>query len=408
MSTSQAADDRRFAHLPADIRSKIKAGQKMVEHFYGPDGRMRTIDEMEQQRTALDGAKGGDGSGGGAEPPTSPTSPSEEDGGGASRDGGSEVEPIEGDKPAQGGTGTHGVTEVDDRPVTTTGTPGDDGPWEQRYRTLQGMFNTLSREQRDRDAEMDRMRAQLAELSSPSAPKTPANLSQVSDIPPLNDQERASIGDDELLEFTARHAFHKIVPRLQQIEAAIDDLKNGMRPIAERVHHVQTETMFSHMDRRLEGWRDQNNDPKFLSWLNGVDPFSRIQRKLILKQGVDAGDVERVLTVFNTYRAETGTPTQTRSTTTQPTRTDNPPTGTGQRIGTGNGRVPLDTLVHPGRVRSAGTVQQTAPDEPPTVTRAELMQFRNDRARGVYHNDPSGLAEWEAYFDKAIAAGRVI
>jgi hypothetical protein len=224
---------------------------------------------------------------------------------------------------------------------------------------------------------------------------------------PLTEQERASIGDDELLEYSARHAYQKIAPRIAQLEAKIAKLEGGFEPIAQRVQQVQSDTLYTKMDRGLPDWRKQNEDPGFLNWLNDLDPFSRIQRKLILQQGVDAGDSERVLTVFNTYRAETGTKTQTRPADTQPNRTDKPNGSGGPSNGTGSSRVPLDTLVHPGRVRSAGNSQQTATDEPPTVTRAELAQFRNDRIRGVYNNDRKALEEWESYFNEAIAAGRV-
>jgi hypothetical protein len=268
----------------------------------------------------------------------------------------------------------------------------------------------MSRDQQSRDREMAALRAQLDALTqkAPEPSKT-VDLTPDPHLQPLTDQERASIGDDELLEFSARHAYQKIAPRIAQLEAKLAKLEGGFEPIAQRVERVQHETLYSAMDRQLPEWRKQNEDPDFLRWLNDVDPFSRIQRKLVLQQGVDAGDADRVLTVFNTYRAETGSKSQTRQADAQPNRTDKPNGSGGQVNGTGNGRVPLDTLVHPGRVRSAGTqTAQTATDEPPTVTRAELAQFRNDQLRGVYQNDPKKLAEWKEYFDKAIAAGRVV
>jgi hypothetical protein len=370
MTPDEEVEARRLAHLPQDIASRIRAGQQMVSEFYGPDGQMLSPDQIEQNRVAkLDGAQGG--------------KPQEE-------------------QPSEGGPAPQ---EEQPPPQQPAPQEGAEEPWEQRYKSLQGLFNKMAGEQQRRDDEVSKLREQLEKVQTPpesvTAPVT-------ADLAPLTDQERASVGDDELLEYAARHTFQKLLPRIKQLEDKIAGLEGGMKPIQQQVQHVQNETLFSQLDRRLPEWRQQNQDPKFIQWLNEIDPFSRIQRHLVLKQGVDAGDTDRVLTVFNTFKAETGTKTQTGASAAKPNGADNPQ-GTGKPNGTTSSRVPLDTLVHPGRVRSAGTIAtQNATDEPPTVTRAELMQFRNDRARGVFRNNPDKLAEWEDYFNKAIAAGTVV
>ena len=391
MSTHDEA--RRLLHLPLSVRERIERGNKLVSEYYGEDGKLKSPEQVEADRiSTLKAAEGGTTEGAvgndNADSPPKTDEPKSD-----------EQEPA-GDR--------QGTTETPEGEVTTTAAAGADEPWEQRYRSLQGRFNQLATEQQRRDDEMRQLQEQVKGLTT-ARPRSDQPDVADADYAPLTNEERQSVGDDELLDYAARHAYQRISPKLAALEAKIAALEGGLQPIAQRVQRVQHDSLFSSLDRALPEWRKQNEDPKFLDWLEGVDPFSRIQRKLVLKQGIDDNDTARVVTVFNTFRAETGAKVQTRPAETMPkTTADTSSNGTGRVNGTGSSRVPLDSLVQPGRVRSAGSSTQTSTDEPPTVTRAELMQFRNDRARGVYRDDPKGLEEWSAYFDKAIAAGRVM
>lgn len=402
MSSTSTYDARRLAHLPQTIQERIKRGQELVAQHYGADGKLKTPEQLEQERQDAEAeakAKEEAAAAGGPDTSTEVVASAPPASGPAGTEAPSED---------AGKTGSQGVTETPQGTVTTSGARGEDEPWEQRYKSLQGRFNHLAAEQQRRDEEMQVLREQVQRLSQQPDQGNKVDVTDAS-TSALSAEERASVGDDELLNFAARHAFQLVAPRLAKIEADIAALRDGIQPIARRVQHVQNETLFTRLDRDLPDWRVQNEDPKFIDWLEQVDPFSRIQRKMALKQAIDDNDAPRVVTVFNTYRAETGAKAQYRPASTMPERSPAQPTnGSGQSTGTGSGRVPLDTLVHPGRVRSAGTPAQTSTEEPPTVTRAELAQFRNDRARGVFRNDPEGLKKWSDHFDQAIAAGRVI
>lgn len=184
----------------------------------------------------------------------------------------------------------------------------DDDPnsetWEHRYRVLQGKYDrdvpVLHARVRELEAQMSQM-AQRAE-SQPTEPSP-----TVADVTP---EEVDTYGED-------------LVNLMRRVAAA-----EAMRKQAEtlnRVDRVESSLQLTEQDRfyaalsaRVPQWKDIDNEPGWLSWLGEYDPMAGMTRQDVLTATAQAGDAERVASIFETYlrgrpAAPAGTPASLQS-----------------------------------------------------------------------------------------------
>jgi|SRR5262249_53106035 len=90
---------------------------------------------------------------------------------------------------------------------------------------------------------------------------------------------------------------HAVGPHLQQLEQENIELRN----------HVARQTKHN-LDQALDGavpnWREVNQHPSWLAWLQERDVFSREKRQRLLDDAVAKGDANRVIAIFNGFLAE--------------------------------------------------------------------------------------------------------
>ena len=201
----------------------------------------------------------------------------------------------------------------------TTPTP-EDATWEQRFRVLQGKFNSevprLTQEVKDLrsqlanaqaggdadPAEVNRLRQEVADLRTQLAgtsrsegqPPGPASVDNIQGIEEL----RAEYGSDLI---------DGLVGVIQQ------QVKNSIDPVAQRVDTV-ADSMEQSTFQQFAGavrtvlqpagidYDEYNNDPLFIDWLKlPVSELSDVTRQAALNEAVSKRDVHRAAAFFQAY-----------------------------------------------------------------------------------------------------------
>lgn len=173
-------------------------------------------------------------------------------------------------------------------------------PWQQRYQTLKGMF----------DSEVPKLHAQVKELNREigglkesiekqkvTAP-TPAPASSVTD------EEEETFGKD-LIDVQRRIAREAVAPVLAQV-TALEQENSALRELLGKTGSKVEALSF---DQRLQiavpDFDQLNADPKWVAWLDEYDPILRGPRRNVAQYAFESGDVEAVAEYVKLFRGMT-------------------------------------------------------------------------------------------------------
>jgi hypothetical protein len=279
---------------------------------------------------------------------------------------------------------------ADPAPITVS-PPAED--WEQRYRTLQGKY----------DAEVPHMRGQLMSLQQlvanmQHAPAPPVPATPTTTVPiaaSISPEDIETYGED-LVVAARRWAADEVRPQIDALYRDLAELRGGHNTIRaettqDRVH------LALDSDPVLTGrWRDVNNDPMFIAWLNEHDPFSGHQRIVMLREAYGSGDSARTARFFKTYLAEhtavSSVPAAAAAQTPQ--------------TGVAGARPTLEDLAAPGRTNTA-PAPGGAPTEKRAWTKAQISAFYRDRMQGKYASREAEATRIELDIFAAAPEGRI-
>jgi hypothetical protein len=241
--------------------------------------------------------------------------------------------------------------------------------WEQRYRTLQGKY----------DAELPGLRAQVTNLerliatmqSVPAAaPVAPAPATPAPAATTVVAPEDVEAYGQDLIDATQRWAAARYDATIADLRAEINALKGStQRTEAQTTRQACLAALDADPD--LAGkWRATNDDPKFLAWLDQVDPFIGRTRRDLLGEAYARGDAKRTGAFFKAFQAEHTVVTQA------------PPPPVAQTPQPGAGRPTLEDLAAPGRASGPGPSGATA--EKRVWTTAQIQAFYRARTHGEF------------------------
>jgi hypothetical protein len=266
------------------------------------------------------------------------------------------------------------IAAIDGEPVVE---PAQEPDWQQRYNTLQGKYN----------AEIPRLTGTIEGLTqrldrmeqAPASPEPAAAETTFDDV-----GERETYGDD-FIDLVERRADRIVGERLAKLTPQINKISGQ---VTENRQETVRERLYGRLTETVPEWRTINNDPAFLTWLAGIDPFTGAPIGTLLRGAFDAGHADRVIAIFSKYLEGSGTAVPT------PPQTRRP------------GRANLADLATPGQTRTAarGPVE---PPNPTPVTRAEIATFYSDVARGGYKGHDEDRAKEEQRINAAVSRGLV-
>lgn len=294
------------------------------------------------------------------------------------------------------------VPEVPVPPVVVTEPPPAGAPpaedFEQKYKSLQGMFNAevpkLNAALKERDDKLAQMENLMASLQTlPAATALPATVQ-------ISDAEKAEWGDSiEMMRKVSKAELHPVFTEIANLKTALNNLATSLNTsVLPQVRHVAqqqvvsaTDQFWNNLQREVPNWQQTNNDPEFQSWLLSVDDLTGHTRQSFLEQAQKALDVNRVIAFFRSYAAASGKtiPTATPLLPAQP-----------------NGSASeLELQLAPGRSRGGKPpVNPTAK----TYTPADITKFYEDVRKGLYRGREAERNQTEADIFAANKENRIV
>lgn len=178
---------------------------------------------------------------------------------------------------------------VEKKPEAPAEPPVAEETWQQKYRTLKGMY----------DAEVPRLHAQVKELTSRmeqiqremQPPKTETKPQQAEKL--VTDADVEAFGSD-LIE-VQRKVAREVA---QEFRAELETLKSENAELRKQIGETGTkvvEASFSQsLHRLVPDFEAINADPRWIDWLNEMDPMLRAPRKVMAQEAFNRGDAEAV------------------------------------------------------------------------------------------------------------------
>ena len=250
--------------------------------------------------------------------------------------------------------------------------PAEDESWEQRYKSLQGRFETerkASQSMADRLQHMENLIAAMQAQGAQAPEERPA--AAVPKVKPklVTEQEAADYGE-EMLTVVGKRAREEFSPEFEELGERIKRLEGSVSGVGKFIDQNQQQTVYQGLDEHVPDWRMINKHDAFKAWLTMPDPFSGRRRQDMLKEAYDRHETGRVVAFFRGFLSEaTGTPPEPSS------------PGNSAPQSNGSGKPSLEDFAAPGRARSAP--QQLPPDKP-VYTTASIAKFMDDKRTGKY------------------------
>jgi hypothetical protein len=179
-------------------------------------------------------------------------------------------------------------------PVEPTPTPTEpvvaEETWQQKYKTLKGMY----------DAEVPRLHADLRELkgqvdnlrkASETKPVEPAKPAAATKL--VTDADVEAFGQDliEVQRKVAREVASEFRGELDAMRVENEKLREQLTSTGTQVSEASFE---QRLYRMVPDFEAVNANPKWIAWLNEVDPLLRAPRSSVAQQAFNRGDAEGV------------------------------------------------------------------------------------------------------------------
>ncbi len=261
----------------------------------------------------------------------------------------------------------------------------NDVTWQRRYQTLRGMY----------DAEVPRMHGRIKELEQQLQQaveqfKQAAQQPKQSEEPPkrlVTEKDEEAFGSD-LLDVMQRKAQEVIHAEREQFTQMINELRaenaklhQQVGSVSERQGATDRRGYLNALEQQIPGFEAINADPKFLEWLDDMDPMTGLSRKAYLTDAYNAMDVGRTAAIFTSWPGAKGHQQQR------------------------NPKADLAKQVAPNAARTSSTPPSN-PNERSWSMR-EIDLFYKDLARGAYRGRDADAQRIEAEIDLAVSQGRV-
>jgi len=273
---------------------------------------------------------------------------------------------------------------------TVSGTQ-DDKPLEQKYKTLQGMYNAEiprlhadKRELADRVSQLEQLLSSAARQPTPT-PAAPEALQTL-----ITEQDIEDYGDSiDVMRRVNQEGTNASNQRIAHLEQTIQQLQSNVMPRVEQLSQQQAQnteqSFWGELSNSVPNWRDINESPDFQTWLLDIDPLTGISRQTYLEDAQSNFDARRVASFFSTWGGMNGMPQAQQETTSAQSQ--------------------LEKQVAPGKGKSAAA---PASDSGQTYTPADITAFYDGVKSGRYKGQDKERARIERDIFAAQRDGRIV
>ena len=193
-------------------------------------------------------------------------------------------------------------------PTPAVAAQPDTPNWEQKYRTLQGMFDAevpkLHHQTKAQAAQIATMQAQIEALQKPAAKVEPP-------APLVTDQDVEQYGENfiDVQRRIAQEVVRDVVTPLQaDLKARDAEIAQLKQALTQTDGNVVALTFEQRLAQAVPDFAQVNVDPKWIAFLDEIDPFTREPRRSYAEFVYKQGDVERLKQVVDFFKSTHGTP----------------------------------------------------------------------------------------------------
>jgi hypothetical protein len=253
--------------------------------------------------------------------------------------------------------------------------------WEHKYKSLEGRFRAQNDSIKALSEQITGL--QNALIRQEAAKPPPVDQPPAAPVRLVTPEEEQTFGPD-LLGVVGKRAQEVLAPELEKVQRLTAHVQTQLEQVSNASKAASEHRFYQDMDAALSDWRETNNDPEFLAWLDLPDTYSGRIRNQLLTEAYTQHSAKRVLAFFKGFRAEQAA------------------TAPANRRGA---KVPLADLAAPGRQRtSAGP---TPPAEKPTITGSQISAHSQRAARVAGYAGSDQYRAMEAAIQSAILEGRI-
>ena len=193
----------------------------------------------------------------------------------------------------------------EDEPVLEEAAPADDSheevtdAFEQKYSTLRGKYDAevprLHQQVRELTEQMDAIRKDAEAVKKVESEKPKEKVSYVTDA------DREEYGDD-LIDFqrrVAKEVSQESEERFEQQEKVLAELREQ---ISTTGNQVGEQGFAQKLNNLVPGFDQLDNDERWVSWLNEIDPMTRGPRRDQAQSAFNSGDADAVAHYVSLFR----------------------------------------------------------------------------------------------------------
>lgn len=267
-------------------------------------------------------------------------------------------------------------------------TKTEEATMEQRYRTLQGMYNADIGKLRIENRQFAERVASLEQLLA-SISAAPTAFTQSTSTKLVTDEDIKEYGDSlEVMRRVSKEELATANQKIAELEQLVRQMQTSVIPRVEQVAHrqnVSTEQLFwSELSAMVPDWKAINADTQWQAWLLEVDPLTGSTRQHYLEDAQRNLDAARVANFFTAWKGSVGSSTA-----------QSPRAAVAAE---------LDKQVSPGRSRSSGAPSD---NQPKRYTPQDIAKFYDDVRKGLYRDRQSERDRIERDIFRAQSENRI-
>jgi len=278
-----------------------------------------------------------------------------------------------------------------DTTVAPASPPVDDKSFEQRWRSLQGIYNAQAQELNNTKQRIAQLEQVLATMQSTPV-VAPAPAQPAARLVTEADDEEFG---DRYVDFVRRAAKDETTALMATVESLRSEVASlkSLAPVVNTVAATQrksaSDQFFADIAQAVPEWQRINADTRFHEWLVTPDPMTGIARQTYLEAAQNSLDASRAVNIFRSWIQASGTPAVTPV----PARTPTPAVSE------------LERQIAPGRPTATSVPSKEGARQ---WTPQDITAFYDEVRRGMYKGREAERAETERDLFRAQAEGRVV
>ena len=270
------------------------------------------------------------------------------------------------------------------------GDKDEEETYEQRWRSLQGMYNAevprLHAERRELTNRVQQLEQLLASMTAKPSEQAETPAEKL-----ITEQDIEDYGDSiDVMRRVFREEAGALKQENAQLRQMLQQMQANVVPKVQQLSQRQAvsseQAFWAELQTAVPDWQDINTSREFQSWLLEVDPLTGVPRQTYLEDAQRNLDARRVVNFFAAWKGQAGVP-NARSTRTAQSASE------------------LEKQVAPGRGRSGGN--KTA-GEPKTYTQEDIKRFFTDVQKGKYKGKETERDRIERDIFAAQREGRIV